>query len=104
MIPGEGNVLKGVQLAAGVVSGGMAVSGNSPANAALSSAGLGLNAAELSGTATITVQVAYKPLASVIGKSLKIIPLAGNALSGYSAYRDIQAMNAYYNDCMEGKN
>jgi hypothetical protein len=95
-IPGEGNALKGAQLAGGVISAGMAASGNSPTNAGLAGAGVGLGAADASGTAQIT--------ANVFGKSLKVIPFVGNLLSGYAAYGDLKDMGAYYNDCIAGKN
>ena len=95
-IPGERNVLKGAQLAGGVISAGMAASGNSPTNAAFSGAGVGLSMADASGTAQIT--------ANVFGKSLKVIPFVGNLLSAYAAKRDLNEMSNYYNDCMAGKN
>ena len=100
MIPGEGNLLAGVQLGAGLLSAGMTIFGeSSPADAGFSGAGLGLSAADLSGTAKIT--------AKVFGKSLRVVPVAGNVLSGIATYRDIfgkDGMSAYYNDCMAGKN
>jgi hypothetical protein len=96
MIPGEGTLLKSTQLAGGVISAGMAAPGNSPTTASLAGAGVGLGAADASGTAQIT--------ANVFGKSLKVIPFVGNLLSAYAAKRDLNEMGAYYNDCMAGKN
>jgi hypothetical protein len=95
-IPGEGDALKYAQLAGGVISAGIAASGNSPTSAALSGAGVGLGAADVSGTAQIT--------ATIGGKSFSVLPIVGNFVSAYAAKRDLKEMSAYYNDCMAGKN
>jgi hypothetical protein len=92
IIPGEGNILAGVQAGAGLISAGMAVFGkdSTPADFGLSGAGLGLTW--------------VNTLKTIGGSAGKAVPIAGNILSGYSTYRDIKGMNAYYNDCMAGKN
>ena len=99
IIPGEGNLFAGVQVGAGLISAGISLFGENPTDAAFSGGGLGLSAADLSGTAKIS--------ASVFGKSLKVIPVAGNILSGIATFRDIfgnDGIQAYYNDCLAGKN
>ena len=99
IIPGEGNLLKGVQLGAGFISAGLAVFGNSnPTDATLSGTGLGLSAVDIAGPKFST---------SLFGKSFSVVPVLGNFLSGYGTYNDIygkDGMGAYYNDCMAGKN
>jgi hypothetical protein len=95
IIPGEGNLLKGVQLGAGLVSAGLAVFGNSSLEVGVSSGvGLGLSAAE--------------PYAKNVAlNGVKAVPILGNTLSVFSTYRDIKGpdgMGAYYDDCMAGKN
>jgi RHS repeat-associated protein len=82
IIPGEGNLLAGVQAGAGLISAGMAVFGNdtTPADFALSSAGLGLTW--------------VNTLKTIGGSAGKAVPIAGNILSGYSTYRDINPDNS----------
>ena len=92
IIPGEGNLLAGVQAGAGLISAGMAVFGNdsTPADFAFSGAGLGL-----------TLVNSLKTIGGAAGKA---VPIAGNLLSVAATRNDIKGMNAYYNDCMAGKN
>jgi RHS repeat-associated protein len=93
IIPGLNDV---VALTTGLGSASMAVFGNgfgdesTFADFALSGAGLGLTW--------------VNTLKTIGGTAGKAVPVAGNILSGYSTYRDIKGMNAYYNDCMAGKN
>jgi RHS repeat-associated protein len=99
IIPGEGNLLKGVQLGAGLISAGIAIFGDSsPTDGALSGTGLGLSAVDIAGP---------KFTASLFGKSFSVVPVLGNLLSVYATYNDIkgpEGMGAYYDDCMAGKN
>ena len=45
--------------------------------------------------------------AKVFGKTVGVLPIAGILTSGYATYRDVygsNGMNAYYDNCLAGKN
>jgi RHS repeat-associated protein len=99
LIPGEGSIAAGIQFGAGILSAAMS---NGPADVGLSAGGLGLTTLD-SGLKSQGRQVAV----NLFGKSIKIIPLLGIGVSAYSTYRDVygeDGMNAYYDNCMAGKN
>jgi RHS repeat-associated protein len=102
IIPGEGNLLAGIQAGAGLISAGMAVSGGSPTDLAFSGGGLGLTAASLTYSKT-----AVQTLRTTTIAGSKMIPILGNILSIGATANDIwgkEGMVNYYNDCMAGKN
>ena len=99
MIPGEGTLLKGLQWGASILSGTMI---DNPGDAALSGGGLGLMALD-SGLKSQGREVTAK----VFGKTVGVLPIAGILTSGYATYRDVygtNGMNAYYDNCLAGKN
>lgn len=99
LIPGEGAVATGVQFGAGIFS---ALMSNGTTDAGLLAGGLGLTTLD-SGLKSQGRQVAV----NLFGKSIKIIPVLGIALSGIATYRDVygeDGMNAYYDNCMAWKN
>jgi RHS repeat-associated protein len=102
IIPGEGNLLAGIQAGAGLISAGMAVSGGSATDLAFSGGGLGLTAASLTYSKT-----AVQTLRTTAISGSKMIPILGNILSIGATANDIwgkEGMVNYYNDCMAGKN
>ena len=99
LIPGEGTVATGVQFGAGILS---ALMSDSQTGVGLSAGGLGLTTLD-SGLKSQGRKVAVQ----LFGKSVKIIPVVGIAVSAVSTYQDVygkDGMNAYYDNCMAGKN
>ena len=99
IIPGDGNLLAAVQVGAGLASAGLAMFGEStPTDAAFAGGGLGITLVDKAGPHFV---------ASLFGKSLKVVPILGNALSAVATYNDIfgkEGLRNYYNDCLAGKN
>jgi hypothetical protein len=94
VIPGEGNVLGAVQLAAGVVSGGISAYNNEMTGAGLATGGLVLAAAGDSG-----IRLAVN--------GVKVIPILGNLVSLGAVAVDVFGPDggvAAYQSCMNGTN
>ena len=92
VIPGEGNVLGAVQLGAGIVSGGISAANNDLPGVGLAGAG---NALTMAGAAG----------ARLVVNGVKVIPIAGNIVSGISVLYDVfgkEGLVAAYKGCMSG--
>ena len=106
IIPGEGNVLKGVQAAASGLSLVKSIfSPSTPTNAALSATGAGITLVDLFKV------IAKNPEAALVDgfvkEGSKVVPIVGNIVSSAALYNDIKGSDgvvAYYNDCLAGKN
>ena len=110
VIPGEGNLLSGVQLGAGILSGSITAADpeSKLPDGILAGGGIALSLADMTKTASfgevpeVLTNIVSRASFGLIPKELSVIPVIGNFASAYSAVKDWNSMWKAYHDCMGG--